>query len=226
MVSKVLVFCLLAATAFGQSEPIYPRLDSMQASVYAQLNVSASGTTGLTAVKLRYALNRSQAKIATDFPALEKVDTVILVRASEGGSLNSDFSRLLAVQKRRGDSLRYAMRIIPADSAHLLSPEKPQERGQVISPAYCWSYGKRFYTQPKVSIGADTFFVNYYALPPRMDSLNDTCLIPGEYLEQVIFYACGILSATRELFDEANWYLQWYEGMKQPPIPREAELKR
>jgi len=212
MGTKVLVFLLLAGSALAGSDPIYPRLDSMQAAVYAQLNISSSGTSRITSAKVRYALNRAQAKTATDFPVIEKQDTVIIVRASEGGSLNADFQRLFQVFKRRGDTLRYPMHIIPVDSLSLLKPSVSQVRTTVESPALCWSYGRKLWTHPKVIGTPDTFFVDYYALPDRMDSLRDTCYVPGEYLEHVIFYACGLLSATRELFDEANWYLQWYEA--------------
>jgi len=226
MAIKLLAILLIAGSILAQSQPIYPRLDSLEAAIYAQLNVSSTGSSRLTGVRLRYAANRAQARVATDFPALEKTDTVIITRGSEGGTLNSDFQRLFQVFKRRGDTLRYPMHIIPSDSLPLLTPAKPQQAGDVESPAYCWSWGRTLRTHPKIRTIADTFFVDYYALPPRMDSLNDTCLIPGEYLELVVFYACGILSGTRELFDEANWYLQWYDAQKQPPIPREAELKQ
>jgi hypothetical protein len=226
MVTKVIVFVLCAGVAFGQSEPIYPRLDSLNAAVYAQLNVKATGTTRLTAGKLRYALNRAQAKVATDFPALEKSDTVLISRSVEGGTLNADFQRLFAVNKRRGDTLRYALKIIPVDSVPLLNPATPQKPMDVESPAHCWSWGRQLRMHPKIRGAVDTFYVDYYALPPRMNSLSDTCLIPSEYLELVVFYACGLLSATREGYDEANWYFQWYEAQKRPPISREAELKQ
>jgi hypothetical protein len=226
MVIRLLILLLFAGSVYGQSEPVYPREDSMAAAVYSRLNVSATGTTRVTADRVRYALNIAQAQVATDFPALQKTDTVIISRGVEGGALNADFQRLQAVYKRRGDTLRYAMKIVPVDSVPLLSPKKTQEVSDVESPSVCWTWGKYLRTHPKIRGSVDTFFVDYYALPPRMDSTNDTCLIPGEYLGSVILYASGLLSATREEFDVANWYFQAYEAQKQPPVSRESELKQ
>ncbi len=239
MVKKLLlaITVLLVAPHWISAQPIStvypmsPRLDSLQAAVYAQLNIKAGGSRKITDVVTTKAINRGVMATCATYPALEKIDTVILNRYDSTGTLPADFHRLARVWRIRGDTLLIPVKIVDPDSVEFYKKEQGEfrhKKASNTSPDLCWTHGRdlRFFPRfvGRLSTSVDTLQIEYLALDAPLSSDADTTVIDPYYINKVIDYACMVVSATRENFDDAAWYFRQFQGL--PALPREVELKK
>ena len=215
----LLVLALAAGSVVFAADPISPRLDSLRYQVFEQLNVPSTGTYKVTATVANKRINVAQMAVANDFPAILKLDTVIGSGTVEALSLPSDFLRIMAVQKMKGDSLRLPIR--PLDSLGdpwsklTAARQYIQDANNIEHPKFYYVWGDKLMFLPKYSMpsmfGVDSFLVFYVALPAQMSSDSDTTLIPVEYRDLIIDYTCAELSALRQNWDDYAAYMAKYQ---------------
>ena len=97
-----------------------------------------------------------------------------------------------------------------------------------MDPTYYFTFAKRFFFHPKHrdDTNTDTVLIHYFALDTKLAAAADSLNMHQEYYESVFFYACGLLTATQQKFDAANWYMSMFEKKKAPPKVREQEFKQ
>lgn len=193
-----------------------PQLDSVVLSVFNQLNVPATGSRRITTAVGRRMVNRAVAKTCTDFHAYEKVDSqVVIARDSViGATLPADYISLKSVQKRKGDSLFYPMIILPpellVDEFNTAKKNIAATRG-LDAYRHVYEEDRRLRAHPKMrGVKPDTFVVAYWAMAPPA-SASDTLKVASEYLNKVIMLTCSYISALKQDYAGASWYMTEYE---------------
>jgi len=215
-VKKVFVLVFLLSSSVMAGAPVTPSRDSLSARCYRMLNIPVTGTKQNPTTNMYDALNGGLAAVCRDFPALEKIDTLTIDREADGAALPTDFVRLKSVFRMKGDTLRLPLKIIDIDAIPLLTlPEKSatQDKGDITSPGFAYTYGGRLMTHPKYIIPslADSFLVYYYAMDDKIDSASDTVFIAKEYLNALTYFACWQLSAVRGDFQGATYWRGLYD---------------
>ena len=227
----LVILLLLPLLALSQTYSAPVRLDSLQISCYQQLRVDTAGTAYMTDQMVRFALNRGLAQVCIDFPALEKMDTVVVDKDAAGGALASDFLRIEKVFKMIGDTLWIPVQYVTLDSLYAVAPTADgymHDKANIADPRYCYTFAQRLLFHPKdakASTDADTFLVLYYAADDRLLDDTSTVAILPEYIPALIDYACADLAALKRDLQESMFYRSRYREIKQGRIPREAELK-
>lgn len=236
MAKKLFLFImLLASTACSQTiSRTYtenPRLDSLQAAVYAQLNIKAGGSRKITDVVVTRAINRAIIATCTDYPALELTDTVLVGRSDTLGTLPAKFDRFRTVFRLRGDTLMIPLLVINPDSLQNYKKDLKSYRHQKanpLSPDLCWTHGIKLRLYPKfvgkTSTSIDTMQITFFGIDAGLSNDSDTTIVDPRYINKIILYACGEVSATRQNFDDAGYYFRRYGG--QTGIDRVQELKK
>lgn len=231
IVSTFLLCCpVLSAQTIARAYSQSPALDSLREAVFAQLNIRPGGSRRITAEIVNKALNRGQAQVCIDYPALEKIDTVLVNRYDTGGTLPADFRSLRSVWRCIGDTVYVPLTIINPDSARILISqyqEMKHDKQNPLSPMYCWTHGRKLRLWPRFIGGTttvDTLQIEYFALGAALVNDSDSTRIAPDYINKLIFYACADVSAVRLDFEEAAYYLARYAA--QPVSDRRQELKK
>lgn len=234
----VIAVLSLSVLFFDTSEaqsiyPISPRLDSMRLAVYSQLGINTTGSRGVPAATVNRALNRGLSQTCIDYPAIEALDTLFLQRDSEGVALADDFLRLKAVFRIIvGDSVRLPIRILNVDQIQgefPASQDNSDQKSNRLNPENCFTYQGRLFLHPKylgTTDAVDTLLIHYFAMGNPLLADDSAAIVLPEYIEKIIHYACSEVSATRQNFSDASYYLQRYQMGLAPRKPREAELKQ
>lgn len=198
--------------------PVNRSLDSLKYMVSAQLAATPGGTNLMSSSRLTWAINRAIAQTCSDWPAIEKLDTVAIDEGDEGAALNSDFDRCKAVY-RMGDDIRVPLAYCHPDSlpAKIGTPEqaKQENQAELNSVRFWHTSGKRLLVLPrpdKPSADPDSFLVEYYAQDSRLTTGTDSTAIAQAYMDKVIAYACNQLSAMRKDWASAYFYWSIYKG--------------
>jgi len=211
----VILFC---SGVKAQTYSINPSRDSLTVAVLNQLHVPSTGDNELTTAIVHKQINKSVAQVCTDFPAVEKLDTVIIGRWQEGGSLNTDFDRAYSVMKIVGDTLRVPINRLPDDSLFdRLGGETGLEYDydKLSHPRYFNPFDYYLFVYPKVAIdsaGVDTFLVKYYAMDDALTSATDSTVINPRFINPLISHVCYMLSLYREDDNAAAIYKKDYEA--------------
>jgi len=197
MKKLIFIILLLACTAKAQVYSINPSFDSLKANALAMLNSSASGN--VTTAKVNFIVNMSIGEICDAFPALEKVDTLIVNRSVDGHALNSDFLRIKSVFRidRFGDlsnqqKIWTPINYVPYDSLATIfnTPKKNADDlgdTQDLLTSYIWN--RKLYFQPlnyKPTSDPDSFVVFYYARDVQLVAGTDSTKIAPEYMEELM----------------------------------------
>lgn len=213
---RIIVLLVFAASSAMAESPITPTRDSLSIAAFQQLNVVTTGDDQITTAKCYGALNQALLQVCRDFPAYEKIDTVTIDKTAEGGALANDFLRLKSVFRMKGDTLRVPLQVVDMDSLPGLSPRDSvavQEKGNILSPRYAYTYANRLLTHPKyiISGSADSFLVCYYALDDKLTSATDSVSIDKTYLTALKYYACYSLLAMIQDYEGAMFWLGLYD---------------
>lgn len=117
----VLLLCsLLIGASIHAGAPIPARFDSLKLSVLSRFNASGVVTGQLSALRVQFAINEAITAVCTNFPAVTDTTTLGLDSTTEGNALPADFDRLRIVFRVSGDTMRYPLQIIDADSGMAL----------------------------------------------------------------------------------------------------------
>lgn len=208
----VLMFCLLA-TGISAQGPVGRSLSYLRGALRAQLRAK-TGSDLLTNSAIDFAINRAISRVCAQYPAIEKIDTVVINQDSEGGALNTDFDRAKAVYRMSGDTIRLALTCLMPDSIAAVLGSRTEsseaDRSSLSRSRYFYTTGRRLMVLPKPSRPAadpDSFLVEYYAQDEMLSDTTDSTAIVYGYIDKVIHFAAVLLSGTRANY--ADGYFYW-----------------
>ena len=217
----VLLFVTLLFLTPGLSlAGINPRLDSMAVTVLGQLNLPAAGTATVTLPRVYTAVNRGISKVCTDFPAIEKLDTLTADSAVDGVALNTDFSRMRTCFWSWSDSLRIPLQTVPPgafeDTLFAYMGTIAHQLNNKENPRYSWEFSKRLFFHPKFfsSVYGKTFLITYYAQDTVLQTAASTTQINEDYLEMVVLYATFLVARMAGKHADANAYRDDYIALR------------
>ena len=227
MVKKIVLLLLLLASPVMADG--LDSLSDLQAAVYDVMNIPSTGTALIDSLVTRRAINRGVTQVSYDFPAVEKLDTIITVDATRYYALNSDFVKLHSCIRLVGDSVMLPLQYPPVSALYELAggiEGAQQDYTNMAIPRYSWVFNDliSFYPPPD---RADTFIVSYYAEGTQLLAADSTTDIRAAFRGAVIDWACHLLSMRKGQFDEAGAYLQIYNQkvgtLSQAPVVKENE---
>lgn len=229
----VLLVVLLPVFGVAQTSP---RLDSISLNALDRLGISQSGAGRVTLAKVYGIVNEGIEDVSTHWPAVEKTDTVVVYDSTEGGRLNSDFSRIRSVQWMIGDSVRVPIEYMNEDSLVLKFGSVDKARADIALVVdgterfYYYTFGSRLYVLPKYD--ADTsavdsliFLVSYYAVDDKLTTTTDSTTISSQFRRYLRWYVYGEIETLRGRYDRAAFWTEKYENAR-PPRERLAEGKK
>lgn len=205
---KVALYCIVLCLVFSSIRAVDVPLTTLlelRTAVLDQMAHATAGTALLSAAIVNEAINRAQLKVAYDFPAFEKLDTISLTAsATPSQLLNEDFIKLNWAMKVLGDTIM-AIEYVPPQTLYGRQGGRVpniSDNTQFSFPRYC--YVSRaltaahkpsiwFYPQDKVT-GAPMVYVSYYAIPEELSSDTDSTDIAPEYREALLYWACSALA--------------------------------
>lgn len=224
--AAIIILLLFAAGAFAQMPA---RMDSLSLYITEEMSMASGGTALVTTKKIFHAINRGIQEVCDDFPALEKIDTLVIYSDSEGVALPADFLRMKAVWRMHDDSLR-----IPLDaqnqeeaSAALSTTEGVKhEKSSLFSPKSWHTFETRLLVTPKWN-RADSLSLQiyYYARDTWKTAGDSSTQVHSKYREKIIEYAISVLWRLRSQEEKSTYYKALYlDGVT--PRTREEEGTR
>lgn len=228
---RVILLLLVLLCGIANAQEVPARRDSIRLAVYNRLNLASTGSDVATTARVNEAINAAISQICRQYPAVEKIDTVVLYSIIEGAALNSDYLRGHWAFRKAGDSARYAMQYKPMDSLFSAmggdAISQGQKLGDPLSPRYWYSFADRFFTYPFVQANftsPDSFIVMYYADGQPLTSDVSRTDIQKEYRDALIYLTCAKVSEIRKQFEEAASF--YAASQRAAVVPRETEGKR
>ena len=186
-------------------------LSDLQTAVYDVMNIPSTGTALIDSLVARRAINLGVTQVSYDFPAVEKLDTIITADGTRYYALNTDFVKLHSCVRLVGDSVMLPLEYPPVSTLFQLGGPQGayQDYNDITKPRYSWVFNDliSFYPPPDK---ADTFIVSYYAEGTQLLAADSTTDIKAAYRGAVVDFACHLLSMRKGQFNEASAYLQIY----------------
>lgn len=193
------------------------RLDSTRVSVFGKLNIPIAGNSVVTTAIANTAINESIQRVCRDFPAVEKLDTIVLSKTAHDYALNSDFDRLNWAIRFDGQkiiTMEYApvTQLFDAEGGFAGADPKFND---VSAPRYTFAFNKRVwvYSQVNPAVDLDTMIVAYYAIDSLLQAAGSQMQVLPGFRQAVITYACYLLSLVQEKADMASVYLTEYNRL-------------
>lgn len=221
----VVLAILIAAPSLRAVDLPLTTLSELRVAVLNQMEHSTSGTALLTTAIIDEAVNRAQLKVASDFPAVEKLDTIWIGAGStmKFYALNDDFLKLNWTFKYRGDTMlaiEYAppQTLYQRDAGRTANVSQPDN---VSYPRYCFisrsehngKISPKLFFFPMASMTAtvDTILISYYSLSNELVDDNDSTEIAPEYRDPLVYWACSIASFRIGKLDLGTAFLNVYK---------------
>ncbi len=221
MMKKLLLMmglCLLAVSAIAETSP---QLDSIRIAAFNQLGIPIAGTDRMTAAKANAIINYGIQEVTTNFPAVEKLDTITLDSASEGGALASDFVAIKGCQLMSGDTMRIALEFKVEDSFLVVRPDPANNKTEpddVGGGPYYRTHAGQLMVWPKFRRGdiGDTalFLISYYAVGDRLDAETDSTNIDEQFRDELLDWVCYRLEYLRYRYNSGDKFLGKYNKAK------------
>ena len=209
----VIVGCLAVTGNAQLNTPVGRQLSSLRTACY---NFLGEGVADTATIDL--GINIGVYETCADFPALEKIDTVVIARTDEGGVLSNDFDRFKernAVYRLIGDTLRIPLGPLP-DSLKAKLPlpkDNTHQKDRIDDPGYYWEHAGRLVLHPKYTKSqADTLLVYYYAYDIRLVATTDSILIKGRYVTKVLDMAFAYILAQAGRESGVALFQAFYRG--------------
>ena len=187
-------------------------LSDLQTAVYDVMNIPSTGTALIDSLVARRAINLGVTQVSYDFPAVEKLDTIITADGTRYYALNTDFVKLHSCIRLVGDSVMLPLQYPPVSALYEIAgglKGAQQNYTDIAIPRYSWVFNDliSFYPPPDK---VDTFIVSYYAEGTQLLAADSTTDIKAAYRGAVVDFACHLLSMRKGQFNEASAYLQIY----------------
>ncbi len=219
--------------AAGVTSPL-STLSELRTAVLNQLYSSTGGTALISKTVANEAINRAQLKVASDFPAYEKLDTVkIQAVITHFCELPDDFLKLNWVIRFTGDAVVALEYVPPQYIYNRLRGREPNyaQQGDTAYPRYCFVAGlfedpKLFFWPPGKAAGGyiDSFYVSYYAVPREMTDDTMKVLIDYGYREPLVFWACADLAYRIGRLDLGDRFVAVYKELL--AMSKASEIKQ
>lgn len=224
--AAIIILLLFAAGAFAQMPG---RMDSLSLYITEEMSMAPSGTALVTTQKIFHAINRGIQEVCDDFPAIEKIDTLVIYSDSEGVALPADFLRMKAVWRMLDDSLRVPLDAQSQEEASLaLSTTEgvKHDKASLFSPKSWHTFETRLLVTPKWNrTDSLSLQIYYYARDTWKTGADSSTQVHSKYREKIIEYAISILWRLRSQEEKSTYYKALYlEGT--PPRTREEEGTR
>lgn len=191
---KRILICLLllAGTVYAQPSD---RLDSLRLRVYNKAGLSESGTSLIPTATVNSYLNSAAWRVAKDFPAVMKYDTVHLspLEVDYSDTLSARFMRpkharnyfaLPSSTERPGGDTGFVILTFVEDEAAFRAMGGQIGASRVldgIGPTYYTIVNKTVSVLPAPGL-SDTLFIAYYGEPTYMSAASTRCGVSPEYL--------------------------------------------
>lgn len=208
---------LLTLSVGAADAPISPRQDSLQAFALYNINVDGGLNNQISAANVHWAVNRAQAKVATDLESITK-DTVVSLASTPAIQLPADCGRVESVFRKIylediDDTVLYPIKIIDADSLQSMGFEQySHDKSKWNSINYCVQHGQSliFFPQYRADKYGSEVFLTYYATGDRLAAASDTTLIQPQHREAIILYTTFLLYSQLELYAQSSFWLSLY----------------
>ena len=215
---KILVFLITSLWACAVLADLNPQIDSLRTAAFEQSLVPDDGNALIDTTYGKRVVNRAIQQVCHDFPAYEKIDTVVSVAGTIEYALNTDFLRLKTVLKMTTFmdlKIIYGLSFPPIETwfevkAGVVGGEPdPNEKAE---PRYASTWNDQLYFYPTPS-KADSFIVTYYAIDSQMiDPTSSTSVLP-EYREAIIIFTAAMISERKGDFARADRLWARYDKM-------------
>jgi hypothetical protein len=224
-IKKLLILVLIPVVAYS-ADPISPRRDSLRTYVYRMIPADTAGTDLLPKATVNLALNLALDATSRLYPAVEKLDTVVVDSTTEGGTFNSDFLRIYKVHRIVGSRIRAQLLPLAVDTTQPLAKDEGdyiQSFDKATDPAFYYTFKGMLMTQPKIRKSPafpDSFLVSYYALAPGLANDSDTTVVLKEYRQAVIYWAVAFCQEIRHRMDLVDYWLNKFGSYRAEPVER------
>lgn len=237
--ARKLAILLVLLLSGGVRAGINPRLDSLRTRAFEQADVPSGGTSKVTTSIGNSFINRAISKVCSNAPAIEKYDTIYVDSITEGGSLPSDFNRLKSAELIWSDTslpdIDRAFRIpllpIEGDSQTMQRPSLQslqQDRTNPLAARFYRTYAGKLKLFPKWMRGdSAAVVIEYYANDTLLQVNASQTSVEERWREAVINYAASLISAKRNNYEDALYYLNLFRAdVGLPPLKREDYLEK
>lgn len=214
-----LVIVFLCLLAVGVGAETNPQLDSIRVAAYNQIGVPVAGSDRVTDAITNAIINYGIQRVSTDFPAVEKLDTITMDTVSEGSALASDFVAISWCQLMIDATQRIALEFRLPDSLFEKRPSDSSSRSSSddrTTPRYYYTHARQLMVYPKFVVGdiGDTalFLVSYYAVGDALTAESDSTNIHSEYRDELLNWVCYRLEKLRYRYASAATYKTDYDS--------------
>lgn len=211
---------------------VSPRLDSLRSRAFEQIDVPSGGSGRITTAVGTSAINRAISYVCSHAPAIEKIDTLYVDSISEGATLPSNFNRVKSAEMIHPDSLyRIPLMPVEADSQFKETPTLDQlvpDPSDPLASVHYRTFGGIFKLRPPwPRSDSATIILEYYADDSVLTVSASQTQVKPKWRECIINYAASLLSAKRNNFDDALYYLNLCRtDLGMPPLKREEYLEK
>lgn len=229
-VVKILMVVLLLN---GSAWAISPRLDSLTAKVLSNANLPPGGTNEISVASVKADVNRAIDWVCRKFPAIEKLDTLLIDSAMTGGTLPGDFRAVSWAMQiaENSDGVKFTRPMAPIDvdslgwGAYVIDDQVIDVDADAPKLNY-FTRGAVFFTRPFWS-RPDTLQVQlaYFAIDTSLNADSSRTSVAKDYLERVEHRATAFVFARKMQYGAAQFWLALAEG-NPIPVMREEEGKK
>lgn len=214
---KYFVFVITMLWACVSYADINGQVDSLRTMAFEQSLVPDAGNRHIDINYGNRVIQRAIQQVCQDFPAIEKMDTIVSVQGQIEYALNSDFLRPKTIFKLttfQNLKIIYSLTSPPVESwfevkgGEMGGQPDPNEKSE---PRYAFTFNDKVYFYPTPQ-RADSFIIIYYAIDRQVPVVDDsvTFVLP-EYREAIIIYAASLICYRKGDFVRAEIYGRLYK---------------
>lgn len=205
----ILFLILCPVLVLGQTSA---RRDSLRITSCNLVGLPTAGTAAVTTAMMNNAINYAIQQVSADFPAVEKLDTLILRDTVNGVALPSDLNEIRWCAFVRGDT------VTPLE---YVSEDSLFSKRNVSQPRFYYSHGGYLRTWARFrddmfETDQDTLILllAYYAIDSGLASDTATTAIGEPYRGALLDYICYQLEMMRYRYQTAAFYAARYDKAK------------
>ncbi len=216
---KYLVFAITMLWACAVYADLNPQIDSLRTAAFEQSLVPDAGNALIDTTYGKRVINRAIQQVCQDFPAIEKLDTIVSAVGTIEYSLNTDFLRLKNIFKfttYQDLKIIYSLSFPPAESwfeARAGEIGGQADPNKKADPRYAWSFNDKVYLYPTPQ-KADSFVISYFAIDSQMIDPTSSTSVRPEFREAIIIYAASLICYRKGDFVRAEVYRRLYNDKR------------
>lgn len=213
------IFVLFMSAAYAD---ISGQVDSLRTMAFEQSLVPDAGNSMIDIAYGNRVVNRAIQRVCYDFPAIEKMDTIVSVQGQIEYALNSDFLRPKTIFKLttfQNLKIIYSLTSPPVESwfevkgGEMGGQPDPNEKSE---PRYAFTFNDNVYLYPTPQT-ADSFVVIYYAIDSQIETATNSTIVRPEYREMIVIYTASLICFRKGDFVRAREYMNLYNSRLSRP---------